>query len=878
MAVTREQLDQLYQQELGRPLGSVGEQYWLGQSGLTNLEDIRGAVQQSEEYKNFQSQQQQQQRPDQPGGFPPEQTPPPPATVTGINQGQIPGVTLPTDPVQLPLDQGTGAEGGRIDEGPFRTQPLVIPAPEQKQPAIQVPEGYSVPQLTNVLNDVYSQVLGRPLGKEGQRYWINEFNRQVAEGTPVEQANQNIYNAIANSAEAEAFRSTGVSTGIPEGDQRIEGLDYEPQAGGAIPVPEGTSESQLTTVLNDVYTTVLGRPVGKEGQQYWIRQYNELINSGVSPEQANQQIYDAIYNSEEAKNFRQFGVSTGVPQGDQRVPGIDYGDAPTTETEIYERMTMPTLPDEGKVEAEKITREPGQFLDVDSGIGQVSEMRQAAVTTQAGTSVVDAPEQAPTSTMSATETSDDIANALRDVNPAAGSVSENAQMQAITQSPTSTDVGTVGPAQLANATQVDAPQSRTLQSGETVQSAVDLEKAMAFVDQAQAATADPSAKATVQGQLADIMSQFDGGQIPAWAAGAMRTANATLAARGLGASSLAGQAVVQAAMEASLPIAVQDATTQAQFEQQNLSNRQQRAMLAAQQRASFMQQEFDQEFQARVANAAKISDIANMNFSAEQQIALENARLAQTVNLANLSNRQAMVMAETSQIAQLELSNLNNRQQAAVQNANAFLQMDMANLSNEQQITMFDAQSRVNAIFSDAAAENAARQFNAESENQANQFFQSLSAQVQQFNANQLNSMEQFRVEQANTMERFNAQLASQQEQFNADNQLVVAQSDAQWNRQIATADTAATNMANQLNAQSIMEMSNQAFANAAQILRDQMEFSFQAGQDQADRDAEIVLQLLANEGASKVAEMNNEDDGLFGNIVGKVIGKVIGF
>jgi len=183
----------------------------------------------------------------------------------------------------------------------------------------------------------------------------------------------------------------------------------------------------------------------------------------------------------------------------------------------------------------------------------------------------------------------------------------------------------------------------------------------------------------------------------------------------------------------------------------------------------------------------------------------------------------------------------------------------------------------VQALLSDQAAENAARQFNAESENQANQFFQSLSAQVQQFNANQLNSMEQFRVEQANTIERFNAQLASQQEQFNADNQLVIAQSDAQWNRQIATADTAAINMANQLNAQSVMEMSNQAFANAAQILRDQMEFSFQAGQDQADRDAEVVLQLLANEGAAKVAELKNDDDG-FGNIIGRVIGKVIGF
>ena len=88
--------------------------------------------------------------------------------------------------------------------------------------------------------------------------------------------------------------------------------------------------------------------------------------------------------------------------------------------------------------------------------------------------------------------------------------------------------------------------------------------------------------------------------------------------RGLGASSIAGQALIQAAMESALPIAQADARTVATFEAQNLSNRQQRAMLGAQQRAQFIGQEFDQEFQARVQNSARIADIANRNFTAEQ--------------------------------------------------------------------------------------------------------------------------------------------------------------------------------------------------------------------------------------------------------------------
>ena len=72
-------------------------------------------------------------------------------------------------------------------------------------------------------------------------------------------------------------------------------------------------------------------------------------------------------------------------------------------------------------------------------------------------------------------------------------------------------------------------------------------------------------------------------------------------------------------------------------------------------------------------------------------------------------------------------------------NAQSFMNMDMANLSNQQQTNMFQAQQRVQSLFTDQAAENAARQFNASSQNQVDQFFASLTNQVQQFNATQVN-------------------------------------------------------------------------------------------------------------------------------------------
>jgi hypothetical protein len=417
------------------------------------------------------------------------------------------------------------------------------------------------------------------------------------------------------------------------------------------------------------------------------------------------------------------------------------------------------------------------------------------------------------------------------------------------------------------------PAQREIQAGEMVSGAADATKAAQFTEQVQAAQALPSEKATVQGQLEGLMQDFAGGQTPAWAAGAMRAATAQMAARGLGASSLAGQAIIQATMEAALPIAQADASTMAQFEQQNLSNRQQRAMLAAQQRAQFIGQEFDQAFQARVQNSARIGDIANMNFTAEQQIALENSRAANTMNLSNLSNRQAMVMAEAGALANLDMANLNNRQQAAVQNAQNFLQVDMANLSNQQQTELFTAQQRIQSLFTDQAAINAAQQFNATSQNQTDQFFASLASNTAQFNATQANAQAQFNAGQVNVLERFNAEINNQREQFNAQNRLVIDQANAQWRREIATADTAAVNRANEINASSLLGTSQSAYNNLWQYYADNMEWAWTSAENERKRIndlAMVQLQADAQFDAQKY-KSDAESSAGFGQLIGSL-------
>lgn len=400
--------------------------------------------------------------------------------------------------------------------------------------------------------------------------------------------------------------------------------------------------------------------------------------------------------------------------------------------------------------------------------------------------------------------------------------------------------------------------TRTMQEGEQIAAGY---QGLSSVDQAKVGEAFGTGEvqaASVQDELAGLMQQFEGGETPAWAAGSMRKATQMLAARGLGASSMAGQAVIQAAMEAALPIAQIDA-----------SNKQQVALFKAEQRAKFLQMDFDQDFQAKVMNAAKVSEIANMNFTAQQQIALENSKAANTMALQNLSNKQALIMAEAAALSQLDTQNLSNRQQAAVQNAQNFLQIDMSNLANEQQTALFKQQSIINSILSDQAAANAAAQFNATSENQTNQFFANLAASVNQFNAAQINAMKQFNADEVNSLLEFNASIQNQREMFNAQNYLVVAQANAQWRQNLATINTAAANESNMDYAQTVNALTLKSLDEIWQRERDLMDYSFTSSENAADRALSILLG--DKELQSIRTQLDSQEDQALGSLLTKV-------
>ena len=249
--------------------------------------------------------------------------------------------------------------------------------------------------------------------------------------------------------------------------------------------------------------------------------------------------------------------------------------------------------------------------------------------------------------------------------------------------------------------------------------------------------------------------------------------------------------------------------------------------------------------QVAINTAARYSDAANLNFTSDQQEVLHNSSLMQSIGLAELNTAQAATLQNAANFASMDMAELSNAQQAQVLNAQNFLQLDLANLSNEQQVALFKAQAVQQTLLSDQASINASKQFNATSENQVDQFNVNLKTQVNQFNQAQQTAISQFNAGQANAMQQFNASQANAADQFNAQNEVVIAQSNAVWRREVATAETAAQNRVNEINAKGALDMQAQAYDNMWQRESDMMDNAHKAEEREKDRVNNLAIATL---------------------------------
>lgn len=197
-------------------------------------------------------------------------------------------------------------------------------------------------------------------------------------------------------------------------------------------------------------------------------------------------------------------------------------------------------------------------------------------------------------------------------------------------------------------------------------------------------------------------------------------------------------------------------------------------------------------------------------------------------------------------------------------NASVYATLNLQNLSNQQQ-----------AMLSNQAADNASKQFNAQSEQQNAQFFATLATQISTQNAQMNTAISQFNAGQHNTAEQFNENLRNQQEQFNIGNQLIVDQSNVAWQRTINTANTAGENAANNANAQNMFNLQQTDLNNLWQQSRDEASWALTSGENAKNRQLALVVSALNGQFSQNLlssqlsANMFSQLGGLGVNILG---------
>ena len=196
--------------------------------------------------------------------------------------------------------------------------------------------------------------------------------------------------------------------------------------------------------------------------------------------------------------------------------------------------------------------------------------------------------------------------------------------------------------------------------------------------------------------------------------------------------------------------------------------------------------------------------------------------------------------------------------------------MNIQNLRNRQE-----------TMLSNQAASNVAKNLNAKSINEASQFMSAMRDNIIKFNALQQNAMSEANAARTtqvslaaaaagtqvslagaaaatqvslanaaqNTIDRqYQEKRADEVEKFNATNTLNIAKSDAEWRRTINTANTAAQNAANMINAQNHFNISQQAQANLWQQSRDVFSWANQSATNEKDRAFKITMYALGRQ------------------------------
>ena len=242
-------------------------------------------------------------------------------------------------------------------------------------------------------------------------------------------------------------------------------------------------------------------------------------------------------------------------------------------------------------------------------------------------------------------------------------------------------------------------------------------------------------------------------------------------------------------------------------------------------------------------------------------IAAQDANKYAAIQLQNLKSEQQTALTNAAQIAGMDKANLSARLQSAVTNAQILLSTEVKNLDSQQKADTLSYNALTQAIFKDAAEENARQQFNAKNELQVEEFFAELGSQVETANANRQAAVDQFNAGEINAQSQFNAAMRDNREKFNANMQFAVDQSNVQWRRQVNTADTAVQNETNRINAQNLFNASQNALNNLWQKYRDNAAGNFQKNESYLQRQHEVGIMAMEFANTKSLYNQQQKDE-----------------
>ncbi|QIG69915.1 hypothetical protein F67_I3_11_089 [Rhizobium phage RHph_I3_11] len=213
-------------------------------------------------------------------------------------------------------------------------------------------------------------------------------------------------------------------------------------------------------------------------------------------------------------------------------------------------------------------------------------------------------------------------------------------------------------------------------------------------------------KATLQGQLAILQDQFvdpstGEPKIPSWAAATARNVGKIAAFSGM-TGTAATAAMSQALLEASLPIAQQDAQFFQTLTVKNLDNKQQSTINAANVLAKFEQTNLDNRMTAAVQNAQAFLAMDMKNLDNEQQAAVINnqSRIQSILADANAENVKNQFMAESQNDIDKFYASLNT--QISQFNSSQTLDADKFNSTMEDSRQKFYSDQQYNIAVANA--------------------------------------------------------------------------------------------------------------------------------------------------------------------------------